>query len=138
MSRVIVALGASASAYKAPEYYDTGAKWTDFRDSDKITVHIVPHTHDDTGWNKNIDEYFSGTKNDAQEANVQIILDTVSRALIENRNRTFTYVEQDARILTPPKISITNRTAPKLTTKINTRIAPTSSGAAPTRINKQM
>lgn len=27
-----------------------------------LTVHMVPHTHDDVGWLKTPDEYFSGAK----------------------------------------------------------------------------
>ena len=27
---------------------------------DPIVVHIIPHTHDDVGWLKTADEYFSG------------------------------------------------------------------------------
>ena len=27
-----------------------------------LKVHIIPHTHDDVGWLKTVDEYFSGTK----------------------------------------------------------------------------
>ena len=29
-------------------------------DADKTYVHIVPHTHDDVGWLKTVDEYFYG------------------------------------------------------------------------------
>ena len=27
---------------------------------DKLYVHVVPHTHDDVGWLKTVDEYFYG------------------------------------------------------------------------------
>ena len=30
--------------------------------NDLLTVHLIHHTHDDVGWLKTIDEYFSGTK----------------------------------------------------------------------------
>jgi hypothetical protein len=28
------------------------------------TVHIVPHSHDDVGWRKTLDEYFDGANSD--------------------------------------------------------------------------
>jgi len=31
--------------------------------SKKLTVHLVPHSHDDVGWLKTVDEYFTGMNN---------------------------------------------------------------------------
>lgn len=30
---------------------------------EKLTVHMVHHTHDDVGWLKTVDEYYSGVNN---------------------------------------------------------------------------
>lgn len=59
----------------------------------KLTVHIVPHTHDDVGWLKTVDEYYSGSNNSIQHAAVRNILDSVIRSLEINPERKFTYVE---------------------------------------------
>ena len=39
-----------------------------------INVHIVPHTHDDVGWLKTVDQYFYGSNTGQQRAAVQYIL----------------------------------------------------------------
>ena len=31
--------------------------------NEKMTVHLVHHTHDDVGWLKTVDEYFTGVNN---------------------------------------------------------------------------
>ena len=62
--------------------------------SSSLTVHVVPHTHDDVGWLKTVDEYYYGLKNDIQHAAVQYILKSVTAALIRNPARKFMYVEQ--------------------------------------------
>ena len=62
-------------------------------DAQKITVHLVPHTHDDVGWLKTLDQYFYGSDSDIQNANVQLILDAVTAELARNPDRKFSYVE---------------------------------------------
>ena len=42
-----------------------------------ITVHIIPHSHDDVGWLKTVDEYYYGSKQSIQWAGVQYTIDTV-------------------------------------------------------------
>ncbi|CAB9508715.1 Lysosomal alpha-mannosidase [Seminavis robusta] len=58
-----------------------------------LNVHVVPHTHDDVGWLKTVEQYFYGLNMTIQKACVKDILDTVVEALLDNPHRTFTYVE---------------------------------------------
>ncbi|GJQ83733.1 hypothetical protein Trydic_g20609 [Trypoxylus dichotomus] len=60
---------------------------------DFINVHIVPHTHDDVGWLKTVDQYYYGDKNYIQNAGVRYILDSVMDSLRVNQERRFIYVE---------------------------------------------
>jgi len=62
-------------------------------DGKTLNVHVVPHTHDDVGWLKTVDEYFWGRNTSIQDACVNDILDSVVSALLDNPFRTFTYVE---------------------------------------------
>lgn len=48
----------------------------------------MPHSHDDVGWVRTVDEYFSGSS-----PNVAIILDSVVSELQRDPKRTFTFVE---------------------------------------------
>lgn len=59
----------------------------------KINVHLVPHTHDDVGWLKTVDQYYVGSNNSIQVASVQNVLDSVVSALLADKNRKFIYVE---------------------------------------------
>ncbi|XP_018655617.1 putative lysosomal alpha-mannosidase (mannosidase alpha class 2b member 1) [Schistosoma mansoni] len=58
-----------------------------------LNIHLIPHTHDDVGWLKTVDQYYYGVNNTIQRASVQYILDSVVSALAHNPNRKFTYVE---------------------------------------------
>jgi Glycosyl hydrolases family 38 N-terminal domain len=59
----------------------------------KFKSEKVPHTHDDVGWLKTVEEYYYGLNMTIQPACVRDILDTVIEALLEHPSRTFTYVE---------------------------------------------
>ena len=58
-----------------------------------INVHVVPHSHDDVGWLKNLDQYFDGSRKDIQDTNVKMELTTIMYALEENPDRKFSEVE---------------------------------------------
>lgn len=60
----------------------------------KINVHLVPHSHDDVGWLKTVDQYYVGSNNSIQVACVQNVLDSLIPALLADKNRKFIYVEQ--------------------------------------------
>ncbi|XP_047310058.1 alpha-mannosidase At3g26720-like [Impatiens glandulifera] len=60
---------------------------------DKINVHLVPHSHDDVGWLKTVDQYYTGSNNSIRGACVQNVLDSTISALLEDKNRKFIYVE---------------------------------------------
>ena len=54
--------------------------------ADVLTVHLVPHSHDDVGWQVTVDEYYDPT--------VRNIISTVVHQLSLNPARRFIYVEQ--------------------------------------------
>jgi len=52
-----------------------------------VNVHLIPHTHDDVGWLKTVDQYFYGKKNEIQVAAVQHIIDSVVEELAKKPQR---------------------------------------------------
>ncbi|KAI3665362.1 hypothetical protein L6452_43986 [Arctium lappa] len=59
----------------------------------KLNVHLVPHSHDDVGWLKTIDQYFVGSNNSIQGACVENVLDSVVMSLLRDPNRKFIFAE---------------------------------------------
>ena len=59
-----------------------------------INVHLVPHSHDDAGWLKTVDQYFYGSNNGHQFAGVQYILDTVIPELLNDKSKRFIFDQQ--------------------------------------------
>jgi hypothetical protein len=62
------------------------------REDEMLYVHMVPHTHDDVGWLKTVDEYFSGF-DATHNGGVSMILDSVFEQLIQKPHLKFTYAE---------------------------------------------
>ena len=60
---------------------------------DTVNIHFVPHTHDDVGWLKTVDQYYYGANESIQVAGVQYILDSVIPELMLDATRHFIYVE---------------------------------------------
>ena len=54
-----------------------------------INVHMVPHSHDDVGYLKTVDDYFYGTKKEIQNACVKCTLDWVTSELSANVSTFF-------------------------------------------------
>jgi hypothetical protein len=60
---------------------------------------VVPHTHDDVGWIKTYEEYYTGINEGTNgsvyglKARVEQILDQVIEELIRDPKKLFTFVE---------------------------------------------
>ena len=58
-----------------------------------INVHLVAHSHDDTGWIKTVDQYYTGINDNLHTGCVECILDSVIPELEEDTDRRFIQVE---------------------------------------------
>lgn len=54
---------------------------------------MIPHSHDDVGWLKTVDQYYYGDRNDIQRAGVQYTIDSVVDELLKDSSRRFIFVE---------------------------------------------
>ncbi|CAI2381798.1 unnamed protein product [Moneuplotes crassus] len=61
----------------------------------KLYVHIVPHTHDDVGWLKTVEQYYLGAREDIQYAGVRYIISGIYNELMKDTTKKFTYVEME-------------------------------------------
>eukprot|EP00521_Asterionellopsis_glacialis_P017327 CAMPEP_0195302294 /NCGR_PEP_ID=MMETSP0707-20130614/30840_1 /TAXON_ID=33640 /ORGANISM="Asterionellopsis glacialis, Strain CCMP134" /LENGTH=1068 /DNA_ID=CAMNT_0040365501 /DNA_START=82 /DNA_END=3288 /DNA_ORIENTATION=- len=75
-------------------FANAAVETTDVYADQTLNVHIVPHTHDDVGWLKTVEQYYYGQNSTIQDAFVQSIITTVVEELVKNPKRKFTYVEQ--------------------------------------------
>jgi alpha-mannosidase len=83
---------ASAAVGAAPPrrmHYNTTAS----RKRGALNVHFVPHTHNDVGWLKTVDQYFYGSHQTIARGAVRKILTAIVHELTWNPDRKFTYVE---------------------------------------------
>lgn len=93
---VLVVLAASAPALARPHEEKKPVCGYDSCPKPKpgvLNVHLVPHTHDDVGWLKTVDQYYYGSKSMTQKAGVQYIIDSVVNELLHDPNKRFIYVE---------------------------------------------
>ena len=58
-----------------------------------INVHLIPHSHQDCGWLKTVDQYFYGLNSSIYNVGVQNIYDSVVTSLLDNANRRFVAIE---------------------------------------------
>lgn len=72
------------------EYYD---EIKGSRKKEVLYVHLIPHSHNDVGWLKTVDGYYSGTNTQDNRAIVSILLSTTIEELIKDPKKRFTYVE---------------------------------------------
>ena len=58
-----------------------------------LTVHLIPHSHDDVGWLKTVDDYFYGANMSIAFAAVQFTYDTIVTELVAHPEYKFSVVE---------------------------------------------
>jgi hypothetical protein len=60
------------------------------QDTEQLTIHIIPNSHDDVGWTKTVEEYFTGANGFNSHASVDLILTSVVIELAKDSRRKYT------------------------------------------------
>lgn len=99
-SAIVACIAAAATAVKdvdeLPEWLSNLVKEREGENygiKDHTYIHLITHTHDDVGWLKTVDEYYSGTNRGTDVGKVSFILDSVIGELLKDPKKVFTYVE---------------------------------------------
>jgi hypothetical protein len=58
-----------------------------------VNVHMIGHTHDDPGWLKTVDQYYTGSNQTVYPASVELIFDSVLDELIANKDKMYSFCE---------------------------------------------
>lgn len=58
-----------------------------------LNIHFVPHSHDDVGWLKTVDQYHFGSRNNIQLAGVSYTITSTIQSLLADPARKFIQVE---------------------------------------------
>jgi hypothetical protein len=84
----------SSSRTATPPRTSTYDSDIDHADDTVLNIHIVAHSHDDVGWRKTVEQYYTGANASIDtRGNVRSIYTTVVSALLQNPARTFVAVE---------------------------------------------
>uniref|UniRef100_A0A914CEG0 Glycoside hydrolase family 38 N-terminal domain-containing protein n=1 Tax=Acrobeloides nanus TaxID=290746 RepID=A0A914CEG0_9BILA len=94
-------LGALLSTLLVTRIFSDTCTWNNCNEWDNdptvINVHVVPHTHDDMGWKKTADDYYTGAHPPGTAEviypGVQYVINTVLNELSKDPARRFSYCE---------------------------------------------
>ena len=90
LGKALVDLDIDYTHGHSDEWFEMAYEDDSSAENSHLYVHLCPHSHDDVGWLKTVDEYFTGAKMHIQEADVDSIITTVMDELIRDPKKRFT------------------------------------------------